>query len=126
MSLNASVERPVLCPVLVGRAHQLALFGQLLAASSAGQGQIVLLAGEAGVGKSRLVAEVRERAAAEGFAVLQGRCFEADRILPYAALTDLLRDDLAGRTSAEQAAAFPSAAPALATLLPELAPHLPA
>jgi len=55
------------------------------------RGQTALIAGEAGVGKSRLVAEISARARGRGRAVMQGRCFEPDRALPYMPLLDLLR-----------------------------------
>jgi len=49
----------------------------------------VLLTGEAGIGKSRLVAEARRLASELGFTVVQGNGYEQDRALPYAPLLDL-------------------------------------
>ena len=48
----------VRCPVLVGRADELAVCTGVLSAVRRGEGRAVLVAGEAGVGKSRLVREV--------------------------------------------------------------------
>src|SRR5262245_61749409 len=84
----------ILCPVLIGRELQLAALNRLIAQVGDGHGQVALIAGEAGIGKSRLIAEVNARATSQGFAVLQGRCFEPDRALPYAPLLDLLRAHL--------------------------------
>lgn len=81
----------ILCPVLIGRDAQVAALARLLDLARSGQGQIALISGEAGIGKSRLVAEARKLAAAQGFMLLQGNCFEPDRVLPYAPLIDLLR-----------------------------------
>lgn len=48
------------------------------------------MAGEAGIGKSRLTAEVRAHAETQGWQTVQGTCFERDVVLPYAPLIDLL------------------------------------
>jgi predicted ATPase len=47
--------------------------------------------GEAGIGKSRLIAEAKAEASAPGFLLLQGSCFQVDSSYPYAPLLDLLR-----------------------------------
>src|SRR2546425_851594 len=88
----------LICPALIGRAPQLETLDRLLTQTASGHGQIALIVGGAGVGKSRLVAEMETHAVAQGFAVLRGRCFEPDRTLPYAPLLDLLRVDLAAST----------------------------
>jgi DNA-binding CsgD family transcriptional regulator len=114
------LERPLTCPVLIGRTEALAAVGSAAAQARAGKGQVLLLAGEAGIGKSRLVREVREAAAADGMALLQGNCFESDRALPYAPLLDLLRNFCHGRSAAEVSEAFSPWSAHLARLLPEL------
>jgi DNA-binding CsgD family transcriptional regulator len=48
------------------------------------------VSGEAGIGKSRLVAEAKAYAAAQDFLLLQGSCFQLDSSYPYAPLLDLL------------------------------------
>lgn len=48
----------------------------------------MLISGEAGIGKSRLVAELK-RAVGEAWHLCEGRCFEQDRALPYALLMEL-------------------------------------
>jgi predicted ATPase len=59
---------------LVGREAEVALLRERWAQSQAGQGQVVLLSGEAGIGKSRLVEVLRERAVAESGLSLAFRC----------------------------------------------------
>ncbi|MFL6187896.1 MAG: adenylate/guanylate cyclase domain-containing protein, partial [Actinomycetes bacterium] len=59
---------------LVGRDGEVAGTRALMARARAGEGQVVCLAGEAGIGKSRLGAEVVRMAAALGFAVYTGAC----------------------------------------------------
>ena len=90
-----------------------------------GRGAIALVGGEAGIGKSRLVAEVRTRATALDWNILQGNCFEQDIALPYAPLLDLLRTYCAGNPPDEIVRASGLAASDLVKLLPELAPRLP-
>lgn len=85
------LSQSILCPVLIGRRAQVATLTRLLDQVHAGHGQIALISGDAGIGKSRLVAEVRRLALAQGFQIAQGNCFESDRVLPYAPLRDLLR-----------------------------------
>jgi predicted ATPase len=113
------LDRSIVCPVLIGRAMLLDALNHLVARAVTGQGQVALIAGEAGMGKSRLVAEVMAHAQRQGFVVLQGYCFEPDRVLPYAPLLDLLRVDLAGRAPDAIAPALGPMAPQLASLLPE-------
>jgi predicted ATPase/class 3 adenylate cyclase len=59
---------------LVGREAEVALLLERWAQSHAGQGQTVLLSGEAGIGKSRLVEVLREQVAREGHAPIAFRC----------------------------------------------------
>jgi predicted ATPase len=76
------VARPIVSPVLVGRELQLDTLGRALETARAGVGGAVLIAGEAGIGKSRLVAELHARAELLGCTV--GRFFAriaADRAL---------------------------------------------
>jgi predicted ATPase len=125
LHMSSPIDSPFICPVLIGREPQLALLDRQIARAADGQGQVALIAGEAGVGKSRLVAEAKTRAIAQGFTVLQGRCFEPDRALPYAPLCDLLRSYMAALASDAMAQALGPMAPQLASLLPELLPTIP-
>lgn len=84
-------NRPIVCPVLIGRAPHVEALESCLREALAQRGQTLLVSGEAGIGKSRLVAEARERAGAQGMVVVTGRCFESQQSLPYAPMIDLLR-----------------------------------
>jgi DNA-binding CsgD family transcriptional regulator len=77
-----------------------AVLDRMIDGLSAVRSQVLLIAGEAGIGKSRVVGELRARAAARGAALLQGACFPQDRSSPLAPVLDLVRADVAGRTSA--------------------------
>ena len=72
----------VVCPELVGREGALTALAEHLAAAARGEGRVVALTGEAGVGKSRLVRELARRADADGFYVLGGRS-HASAATPY-------------------------------------------
>ncbi len=61
----------------VGRERELAQIGAALDAAAAGRGQLVMLAGEPGIGKTSLADRAAALAAARGFTVLWGRCWEA-------------------------------------------------
>jgi class 3 adenylate cyclase/predicted ATPase len=68
------VAAPTGLTPLVGRESEVALLLERWAQSQAGQGQVVLLSGEAGIGKSRLVEVLRQRAVGEGSACIVLRC----------------------------------------------------
>lgn len=84
-------NKPIVCPVLVGRAVDLTSLQALIDQTKQGKGQVALISGEAGIGKSRLVAEAKTYAANQGFLLLQGNCFQTDRVFPYAPFLDLLQ-----------------------------------
>ena len=83
-------NQPIRSPVLIGREREGATLSALIDQVRRGQGQVLLLSAEAGIGKSRLAAEGKRQANEQGFLVLQGTCFPADRSSPYAPLLDLL------------------------------------
>ena len=78
--------------IFVGRDHELERLGQLWKEATAGEGglRVALLAGEPGVGKTRLAAELAQRAHDEGAAALAGRCDE-DLGVPYQPFVEALR-----------------------------------
>jgi DNA-binding CsgD family transcriptional regulator/tetratricopeptide (TPR) repeat protein len=88
-----SVATHVVSPVLIGRADQLSALDAALAQARRGQPAAVLVGGEAGIGKSRLVTEFAARAGRSGARVLTGGCLElgADG-LPFAPFTAVLRE----------------------------------
>ena len=98
--MEAPLTPQIMCPVLIGRVHDLTTLRLFVDRAQGGQGQVVLLSGEAGIGKSRLVAEVKTYAASHDFLLVQGSCFPTDHAIPYAPLLDLLRSCLTSRTLA--------------------------
>ena len=76
---------------LVARRAELATLESALAAAAEGRASAVLLAGDAGVGKSRLLAELTARARAGAVKVLTGRCLDVERAgLPYLPFVEAL------------------------------------
>jgi TOMM system kinase/cyclase fusion protein len=59
---------------LVGREHEVGLLQERWERAKQGEGQVVLLSGEAGIGKSRLVQTLKEQAVAEGASRIEFRC----------------------------------------------------
>jgi len=113
-------------PVLVGRAAEMAALEAALETVRQGEPAAVLIGGEAGVGKTRLISEFTAAAGGPGVRVLTGACLElgADG-LPYSPFTAMLRDLVREADPDEMASLLPSggrAARELARLLPELAP----
>lgn len=126
MSMNVPpLDRPIVSPVLVGRTWELVTLERALRAVQHGQGQCIVLAGDAGVGKSRLLIEIRQRAEAQHFLTLQGACFEPDSSFPYAPLVDTLRIHLAQCAPPNIRATLGPLASEIVKLLPELALSLP-
>jgi DNA-binding CsgD family transcriptional regulator/tetratricopeptide (TPR) repeat protein len=82
-----------LAPSLVGvkRTEQFHALVALAQHAWDGQGQVVLLAGETGTGKTRLIRETRQLAGRRRVRIVEGACFEPDRGVPFAPLLDMLR-----------------------------------
>ncbi len=89
--MESAITRSLVCPTLIGRAPERAALRVLMDHTKGGHGQVVLLSGEAGIGKTRLVRDVQREADAHGFLLYQGACFPTDRSCPYAPWLDLLR-----------------------------------
>ncbi|MFN8558568.1 MAG: AAA family ATPase [Dehalococcoidia bacterium] len=113
---------PLVCPIYIGRRGAIDSLRRLLADACAGQGGIAVIAGEAGIGKSRLAAEIRSRAAELCFYTLAGASYPEDSAAPYAPVVDLLRRRLGGMTVAARTAVIGPYTHELSPLLPEMLP----
>jgi DNA-binding NarL/FixJ family response regulator len=120
--LTAAMSGRASGPVLVGRDTQMAALDAAFADVRQGGPTAVLLGGEAGVGKSRLVSEFGQAAAATGACVLVGGCLQLGTDgLPFAPFTAVLRDLVHEFGADEVASMLPSRTTrGLARLLPEL------
>jgi transcriptional regulator with AAA-type ATPase domain/tetratricopeptide (TPR) repeat protein len=75
----------------VGREHELDLLRSRLEAARQGQGQLVSLVGEAGIGKSRLLFELRQSLAGEPVTYVEGHCLSYGSAVPYLPILEILR-----------------------------------
>jgi class 3 adenylate cyclase/tetratricopeptide (TPR) repeat protein len=104
-SALAGIERRSLVP-LSGRDGALATLADLLEGAMEGRGHAVAISGEPGIGKSRLVLELRGRVASWSLTVLEGRCLPYGQAIPYGPIVEVIRADagIPRRASRERAA----------------------
>jgi len=108
----------MLCPVLVSRGAELHALSAALDRAKDGAGGVLILAGDAGVGKSRLAREIAAKAASQRFGVLTGRATESIVPVPFRPITEALIK-LARSGVAPDAPEMASYRPALGSLVPE-------
>src|SRR5688572_390559 len=70
-------------PAIVGREREQTALREALAAALAGRGSLVLIGGEAGIGKTTLAEAICAEAEAQGALVLVGRCYDLAETPPY-------------------------------------------
>lgn len=106
--------------VLIGRAAELAELTAALARAAAGSAGVVLVSGDAGVGKTHLVSALVRSARADGCTVLLGQCAELGESMPYLPLADALWTAAQpGTPESEQVRAALDARPVLRSLMPD-------
>jgi tetratricopeptide (TPR) repeat protein len=118
-------DRPRAVPVLVGRDSEL---HELLAGvddAMAGSGRLLLIAGDPGIGKSRLAYEAASRARDLGFKVAWGRCWEAGGAPAYWPWVQSLRACVRSLGSEELRSHLGAGAPFVAQVVAEVAEMLP-
>ena len=104
----------------VGRVAELAAMDEAFARAGAASGGIVLVSGEPGIGKTRLVKEAATRAAPSGCLVAWGRCEEGDGAPPFWPWIQVIRALLDHADAEAVRTALGPAAPDLAQLVPEV------
>lgn len=108
----------MLCPVLVSREAELHALHAALDRARDGAGGVLILAGDAGVGKTRLATELGSRAAAQEVVVLRGRATESVVPVPFRPITEALMK-VARAGVIPDAPEMASYRPALGSLVPE-------
>jgi DNA-binding SARP family transcriptional activator len=111
--------RPAAPAPFVGREAELAALADAWAEAAAGGRHVVLVTGEAGIGKSRLTSEAARRVSRDGGRVLFGRCDE-EAIVPYQPLVEAL-DGLVAAAPPDEPIAGDDALAELAAVMPSLA-----
>ena len=105
---------------LTGRQRELHEFWNLFEASTAGHAHVVFVSGEPGIGKTRLLNEMAERAEQSGALVLRGGASEAEGMPPYLAFLEALGSYIRATPHEQLRDQTGSMAPVLATIMPEL------
>jgi serine/threonine protein kinase len=111
--------RPALSP-FVGRRNEFAELQHRLNAAVAGECQFVVVAGEPGVGKTRLLDELESLAGSREIRVLHGRSVEQDRSFPYQGFCELIQEFFRMKEAGSSPPDFSDLAADLVSLFPML------
>ena len=109
----------------VGRGNEYGLLIGLIARLTAGAGYNVLIEGEPGIGKSRLLREVARYAHAQDMPTLATNCYEIERAMPYQPVIDLVTRALDRVPAAALRSLTPVSLAELAALVPEIGERFP-
>ncbi|HEX2240025.1 MAG TPA: AAA family ATPase [Actinomycetota bacterium] len=105
----------------VGREAEKAELLRLMEKAVAGQGAVVMIGGEPGVGKTRLAEEILAEAAKRGMLGLVGHCYETESAPPYVAFVEILESAARGAARSEALReALGDVAGEIARIVPEL------
>ncbi|MDN5934405.1 MAG: AAA family ATPase, partial [Pseudonocardia sp.] len=91
--------------VLLEREDEIAALDAAVRSAAAGEARVLLLEGPAGIGKTRLLAEARRRAAAAGVRPLAARCGALEQAFPFGVVRQLFEPALVERAARERALA---------------------
>ncbi|MEJ7758014.1 MAG: AAA family ATPase [Gemmatimonadaceae bacterium] len=85
------IRSPLVCTTSVGRDAPMRALTERLGRAIAGEGAVVLVGGTAGIGKTRMIRDLKNEATELGVRIIEGRCSSTDSSVPYAPLMDALR-----------------------------------
>jgi DNA-binding CsgD family transcriptional regulator len=122
-----ALPRPILAgrSPFVGRERELAALETMLQETAQGSGRVALIAGEPGIGKTRLLLEMQTRAHAAGWLVLAGRAYESEGMPPYLPFTEALRQYVNVCLPGDLRMQLGRGAAEVALLVPELLDRVP-
>jgi tetratricopeptide (TPR) repeat protein len=109
----------------IGRTEELAALRAAIDAAPEGQASLVMVAGEPGIGKTRLVEEAEAYARFRGAQVLVGRCYEGEAASPYSSFVEVLREYVSTRPDDALRAELGDSASDVAKLVPEIRKRVP-
>jgi tetratricopeptide (TPR) repeat protein len=110
---------------MVGRDAEFARLTRRLARAFDGRGALALVAGEPGIGKTRMAEELADRAKGQGAQVLVGQCYEGEWAPPYAPFAEAVDAFMAAIDPVEVAADLGPGAGPLAQLVPAVRKAVP-
>ncbi len=119
------LTRPLLSKELIGREAVLDSLSEMLGLAATGRPQLVLLAGEAGLGKTRLCQAFIARTLPRQVRLLFGQAFAKDQTLPFGPFIDAFRRYYSGLAQDRQELENPAGLAFLLRLIPELGPLFP-
>jgi class 3 adenylate cyclase/tetratricopeptide (TPR) repeat protein len=111
--------------VFIGREAEMERLRAGVDAVLGGQGRLVMLVGEPGIGKTRLSEEIGVYARLRGLQVLRGNCHETEAGLPYLPFVEALRDYVLGKPEDELRSELGEGASDVAKLVSEIRQRLP-
>src|SRR5208282_2356378 len=85
----------------VGREAERSTLRRLLAQARLGRGRVVMIAGAAGIGKTRLSEEFAVEASNSGFLALTGGCYDRDDLIPFIPFVEILESAISKAPSSE-------------------------
>ena len=109
----------------VGRAEEMAALRAAIDAALGGQASLVILAGEPGIGKTRLAEEAGAYARYRGAQVLVGRCYEGESASPYSSFVEVILEYVSTRPDDALKAELGDSASDVAKLVPEIRKRIP-
>ncbi len=108
-----------------GRQEEMGQLKAVLETALAGQGAMVMLAGEPGIGKSRLAKEFTVYAGLRGAQILNGRCFESEASIPYHPFIQAIQQYVRTRPVEDLQKELGSDAPEIARMVSEVRQRIP-
>lgn len=85
----------------VGRTREYAALRGFLDQAVAGEGRVVMLGGQPGVGKTRIATEIGAEASEKGYLTIAGNCYDRDDAVPFIPIVEILDDALARSATPE-------------------------
>lgn len=122
--LDAAISAGVAAP-FVGRSKEYGLIADCIERLAAGAGTTLLIEGEPGIGKSRLMREAASYAATQDVSVFATNCYEIERAMPYRPVIDLVTRIIDGPSASALRHLAPISLAELAALVPEIGERVP-
>ncbi len=110
---------------LIGRDSEVRELKSSIELAASGHGQVVMVEGEPGIGKTRLVQEAQVYARLRGCGVLVGHCYEQESAIPYLPFIELFQSRFREMDSSAFRAELGVTAPEFVKLIPEVREALP-